>query len=55
MHSSKQAMALGTYQYITMLLRIFLALPVTAATGERSFIAPKYLKNYLRWDPPWVK
>jgi hypothetical protein len=29
------------------MLRIFATLPVTTATGERSFSALKYLKNYL--------
>jgi 20S proteasome alpha/beta subunit len=30
------------------MLQIFATLPVTTATGGKSFIALKYLKNYLR-------
>jgi len=41
-------MTLGTYPGISVLLHIFITLPVTTATGERSFSALKYLKNYLR-------
>jgi hypothetical protein len=39
---------LGTYPNITVLLHIFATIPVTTATGERSFSALKYIKNYLR-------
>jgi hypothetical protein len=39
---------LGTYPSVSVLLRIFATLPVTTATGERSFSSLKYLKNYLR-------
>jgi len=42
------AAVLGTYPSISILLRIFAILPVTTATGERSFSALKYIKNYLR-------
>ena len=42
------ATVLGTYPSISILLRIFATLPVTTATGERSFSALKYIKNYLR-------
>lgn len=42
------ASELGTYPSIAILLRIFATIPVTTATGERSFIALKYIKNYLR-------
>jgi len=38
----------GTYPAICVLLQIYATLPVTTATGERSFSALKYLKNYLR-------
>lgn len=42
------ASQLGTYPLLTTLMRIFTTLPVTTATGERSFSALKYIKNYLR-------
>ena len=42
------ASELATYPSLTILLRIFAALPVTTATAERSFSALKYIKNYLR-------
>jgi len=42
------ASELGTYPAICVLLKIYATLPVTTATGERSFSALKYLKNYLR-------
>jgi hypothetical protein len=42
------AAVLGTYPSISILLRIFATLPVTTATGERSFSGLKYIKNYLR-------
>jgi hypothetical protein len=42
------ASELGTYPSIAILLRIFATIPVTTATGERSFSALKYIKNYLR-------
>lgn len=38
----------GQFPMISRLLQIFLSLPVTSASGERSFSALKYLKNYLR-------
>jgi len=41
------AAELGTYPSISILLQIFATLPVTTATGERSFSALKYIKNYL--------
>jgi len=44
----RAATQLGTYPAICVLLQIFATLPVTTATGERSFSALKYLKNYLR-------
>ena len=42
------ACELRTYPTITLLLRIFATLPVTTATGERSFSSLKYIKSYLR-------
>ena len=33
---------------ITVALRIFLTMPVTVASGERSFSKLKIIKNYLR-------
>ena len=39
---------LGTYPALTIMLQIFATIPVTTATGERSFSALKYIKNYLR-------
>ena len=42
------AKKLGTYPIIQTLLHIFATIPVTTVTGERSFSALKYLKNYLR-------
>ena len=39
---------LGTYPALSVLLRIFAMLPVTPATGERSFSVLKYIKNYLQ-------
>ena len=44
----RAATELGTYPAISVLLQIFATLPVTTATGERSFSSLKYLKNYLR-------
>ena len=44
----REATTLGTYPCTSILLRIFITLPVTNATGERSFSTLKYLKNYLR-------
>jgi len=41
----KAAERLGVYPAV--LLHIFATLPVTTATGERSFSALKYVKNYL--------
>jgi len=38
---------LSTYPEVSVLLCIFATLPVTTATGERSFSALKYVKNYL--------
>jgi lysozyme family protein len=46
--SLQVAVGLGTYPAISAMLQIFATLPVTTATGERSFSALKYLKNYLR-------
>jgi hypothetical protein len=34
------------------MMEIFASLPVTTATGERSFSALKYLKNYIRSTMP---
>ena len=42
------AAELETYPAVSVLLRIFATLPVSTATGERSFSALKYIKNYLR-------
>ena len=39
---------LATYPAVSVLLRVFATLPVTTATGERSFSALKYVKNTLR-------
>lgn len=39
---------LGTYPVITALLQVFATMPVTTATGERSFSALKLLKTFLR-------
>ena len=36
------------FPYVTICLRIFLTLPVTVATAERSFSKLKLIKNYLR-------
>jgi len=44
----KTARQLGTYPITETLLKIFATLPVTTATGERSFSAPKLIKTYLR-------
>jgi hypothetical protein len=38
----------GTYPYIEIALRIFLTLPVTAASCWRSFSKLKLIKNYFR-------
>lgn len=43
-----RARDLGTYPGITILLHIFITLPVTTATGERSFSSLKFIKSYLR-------
>jgi hypothetical protein len=42
------AIELGTYPALSTLLQIFATLPVTTATGERSFSSLKYIKSYLR-------
>ena len=42
------ALELGTYPALATMLQIFATIPVTTATGERSFSALKYIKNYLR-------
>ena len=39
---------LATYPALHVLLRVFATLPVTTATGERSFSALKYVKSTLR-------
>ena len=44
----KTARQLGTYSITATLLQIFATLPVTTATGERSFSALKLIKTYLR-------
>jgi hAT family C-terminal dimerisation region len=44
----RHATDMDTYPALAVLLHIFATLPVTTATGERSFSALKYLKNYLR-------
>ena len=44
----KTARQLGTYSSTETLLQIFATLPVTTATGERSFSALKLIKTYLR-------
>jgi hypothetical protein len=46
--SLQVAVGLETYPAILTMLQIFATLPVTTATGERSFSALKYLKNYLQ-------
>jgi hAT family C-terminal dimerisation region len=43
----RHATDLGTYPALAVLLHIFAMLPVTTATGERSFSALKYLKKLL--------
>lgn len=44
----RTASTLGTYPVLSALLTIFGTLPVTTATGERSFSSLKFIKNYLR-------
>ena len=44
----RTACDLGTYPMLSTLMTIFATLPVTTATGERSFSALKFIKNYLR-------
>lgn len=44
----KVADDLGTCPALSILLRIYATLPVTTATGERSFSSLKYIKSYLR-------
>ena len=44
----KTARQFGTYSSIKTLLQIFATLPVTMATGERSFSALKLIKTYSR-------
>ena len=44
----KAARRFGTYSITETLLQIFATLPVTRATGERSFSALKLIKTYLR-------
>lgn len=39
---------LDIYPNLSIALRLLLTLPVTVASGERSFSAPKRLKTYLR-------
>ena len=39
---------MGSFPIIQTLLKIFATLPVTTASGERSFSALKIIKNYLR-------
>ena len=39
---------LGTYPSLVTLFRIFATIPVTTATGERSFSSLKFIKSYLR-------
>jgi hypothetical protein len=46
--SLQVAVGLEIYPAILTILQIFATLPVTTATGERSFSAMKYLKNYLQ-------
>jgi hypothetical protein len=46
--SLQVAAGLATYPTISAMLQIFATLPVTTATGGKSFSALKYLKNYLR-------
>ena len=38
----------STFPNVTIIIRIFLTLPVTVATGEQSFSKLKIIKNYLR-------
>jgi hypothetical protein len=42
------ALAAGTFPCIVVLLRILCCLPVTTASGERTFSALKHIKSYLR-------
>jgi hypothetical protein len=42
------AVGLETYPVILAMLQIFATLPVTTATGERSFSPLKYMKSYLQ-------
>jgi hypothetical protein len=48
--SLQVAVGLRTYPTISAMLQIFVTLPVTSATGERSFSTGtlKHRKNYLR-------
>jgi hypothetical protein len=43
-----RALLLDSFPCISALLQIFCTLPVTTATGERSFSSLKYIKSYLR-------
>ena len=48
LNALKTARQFGTYSITETLLQIFATLPVTTATGERSFSALKLIKTYLR-------
>ena len=48
LNALKVARQLETYSITETLLQIFATLPVTTATGERSFSALKLIKTYLR-------
>ena len=48
LNALQAAVSAGTFPCIAILLRIFCCLPVTTASGERTFSALKYIKSYLR-------
>ncbi len=48
MEALQIASDMGTYPSLVTLLKIFATIPVTTATGERSFSSLKFIKNYLR-------
>ena len=48
LNALQAAISAGTFPCMVILLRIFCCLPVTTASGERTFSALKYMKSYLR-------
>jgi hypothetical protein len=46
--SLQVAVKLATHPTVSAMVQIIATLPVTAATGGKSFSALKYMKNYLR-------